>query len=116
MNNGVIKIELNEPKILDKVKNDKFGLFLAQEWKRLISPYTPRREGTLEDTAQVRPFEIEYIKPYSAYVYYGEKFHFRTDGNPYATFKWDKAAANNGQKDKLIRAANKYLGIGENND
>ena len=116
MNNGVIKIELNEPKILDKVKNDSFGLFLAQEWKRLISPYTPKRLGGLEDTAQVRPFEIEYIKPYSAYVYYGEKFHFRTDGNPYATFKWDKAAANNGQKDKLIRAANKYLRTGENND
>ena len=109
MSNGTVKVVLNEPSILNKVKNDKFGLFLAQEWKRLISPYTPRREGTLEDTAQVRPFEIEYIQPYSAYVYYGEEFHFRKDGNPYATFKWDNAAAKNGQKDKLIRAANKYL-------
>ena len=109
MSNGTVKVVLNEPSILNKVRNDKFGLFLAQEWKRLISPYTPRREGTLEDTAQVRPFEIEYIQPYSAYVYYGEKFHFRTDSNPYATFKWDNAAANNGQKDKLARAANKYL-------
>ena len=109
MSNGTVKVVLNEPSILNKVKNDKFGLFLAQEWKRLISPFTPKRLGGLEDTAKVRPFEIEYIKPYSAYVYYGEKFHFRTDGNPYATFKWDKTAANNGQKDKLIRAANKYL-------
>lgn len=111
MSNGVVKVKvvLNEPSILNKVKNDKFGLFLAQEWKRLISPYTPRREGTLEDTAQVRPFEIEYIQPYSAYVYYGENFHFRTDSNPYATHHWDNAAANNGQKDKLTRAANKYL-------
>ena len=109
MSNGTVKVVLNEPSILNKVKNDKFGLFLAQEWKRLISPYTPRREGTLEDTAQVRPFEIEYIQPYSAYVYYGETFNFRRDGNPYATFKWDNAAASNGQKDKLTRAANKYL-------
>jgi len=117
MNNGVIiKIELNEPKILDKVKNDHFGLFLAQEWKRLISPYTPRRDGALEDTAQVRPFQIEYIQPYSARVYYGKDFNFRKDANPYATYRWDKAAANGGQKDKLIRAANKYLEIGENND
>ena len=59
MSNGTVKVVLNEPSILNKVKNDKFGLFLAQEWKRLISPYTPRREGILEDTAQVRPFEIE---------------------------------------------------------
>ena len=112
MNNGVIKIDLNEPKILDKVKNDRFGLFLAQEWKRLISPYTPRREGTLEDTAQVRPFEIEYIQPYSAYVYYGETFNFRRDSNPYATFKWDNAAAKNGQKDKLYRTLNNALQSG----
>ena len=109
MSNGIVKVVLNEPSILNKVKNDKFGLFLAQEWKRLISPYTPRREGILEDTAQVRPFEIEYIQPYSAYVYYGETFNFRTDNNPYATHHWDNAAANNGQKDKLTRAANKYL-------
>ena len=109
MSNGTVKVVLNEPSILNKVKNDKFGLFLAQEFKRLISPYTPRREGTLEDTAQVRPFEIEYIQPYSAYVYYGETFNFRRDSNPYATFKWDNAAKKNGQKDKLTRAANKYL-------
>ena len=109
MSNGTVKVVLNETSILNKVKNDKFGLFLAQEWKRLITPYTPHREGTLEDTAQVRPFEIEYIQPYSAYVYYGETFNFRRDSNPYATFKWDNAAANNGQKDKLTRAANKYL-------
>ena len=106
---STIKIELHEKNIYDKVQNDRFGLFLAQEWKRLISPYTPRREGTLEDTAQVRPFEIEYIQPYSAYVYYGETFNFRRDSNPYATHHWDNAAANNGQKDKLTRAANKYL-------
>ena len=109
MSNGTVKVVLNEPSIFNKVKNDKFGLFLAQEWKRLISPYTPRREGTLEDTAQVRQFEIEYIQPYSAYVYYGETFNFRRDINPYATHHWDNAAANNGQKDKLTRAANKYL-------
>ena len=109
MSNGTVKVVLNEPSILNKVKNDKFGLFLAQEWKRLISPYTPRREGTLEDTAQVRPFEIEYIQPYSAYVYYGETFNFRRDSNPYATHHWDNSAANNGRRDKLIRAANKSL-------
>ena len=109
MSNGTVKVVLNEPSILNKVKNDKFGLFLAQEWKRLISPYTPRREGTLEDTAIVRPFEIEYIQPYSHYVYYGETFNFRRDANPYATYEWDKAAEKTGQKEKLIKSANQYL-------
>lgn len=104
-----IKVKLNEPSIYAKVKNDRFGLFLAQEWKRLLSPYTPRRDGPLEDTAKVRAFQIEYIQPYSAYVYYGETFNFRKDSNPYATHHWDNVAANSGQKDKLTRAANKYL-------
>ena len=64
-------VKINIPKILNKVENDNFGTFLAQRWKALISPYTPRREGLLEDTAIIRPFEIEYIQPYSHYMYNG---------------------------------------------
>lgn len=109
MSNVTVKVTLNEPQILSKVNNDKFGLFMAQEWKRQISPFTPRREGTLEDTAIVRPFEIEYIQPYSHRIYYGDDFNFRTDNNPYATSQWDKAAENAGQKDKLATACNKFL-------
>ena len=110
---STIKVELNEKNIFDKVQNDRFGLFLVQEWKRFISPYTPRREGTLEDTVLVRPFEIEYIQPYSHYVYYGETFNFRRDANPYATYEWDKAAANAGQLDKLTRTLNNALQSGQ---
>lgn len=108
MSDGV-RIELSEYDFLRVVDNDNFGLLAAQEWKRLISPYTPRRDGPLEDTAQVRPFEIEYIQNYSAYVYYGETFNFRRDSNPYATFKWDNAAINAGQGEKLTKAAQKYI-------
>lgn len=64
-------VKINVPKILNKVENDNFGMFLAQRWKTLISPFTPRREGLLEDTAIIRPFEIEYIQPYSHYMYNG---------------------------------------------
>ena len=106
---STIKIELHEKNIYNKVQNDDFGLSLAQDWKSIISPYTPRREGTLEDTALVRPFEIEYIQPYLHYVYYGETFNFRRDNNPYATYEWDKAAEKAGQKEKLIKSANKYF-------
>ena len=37
MSNVKVSIELNMPRILNKVENDKFGLFLAREWKRLIN-------------------------------------------------------------------------------
>ena len=109
MNEVKVNLPLIQKDISKPLNSSKFGLFLAQEWKRLISPYTPRRGGTLEDTALVRPFEIEYIQPYSHYVYYGETFNFRRDANPYATYEWDKAAEKAGQKEKLIKSANQYL-------
>lgn len=65
------EVKLNVPRILDKVENDRFGLFLAHEWKRLINPYTPHRTGNLERNVLYRPFEIEYLSPYSQYQYYG---------------------------------------------
>ena len=65
------RLELNEPKIIRKVTNDTFGLFLAHEWKRLINPYTPHRTGNLERNVEFSPFKIKYLSPYSQYQYYG---------------------------------------------
>lgn len=66
------KVQLNMPRILNKVENDSFGLFLANEWRRLITPYTPHRDGQLEQQVSLAPFEITYISPYSHYMYNGE--------------------------------------------
>ena len=110
MNEVKVNLSLIQKDISKPLNSNKFGLFLAQEWKRLISPYTPRREGNLEDTAQVKPFVIEYQVDYDFYVYYGEDFNFRKDFNPYATYEWDRSAENAGQKIKLVTAANKWLG------
>lgn len=104
-----IDIQLNEGQILKKVTNDTFGLFMAKEWKRLIDPYTPRDTGTMQDTAQIRPFEIFYGVPYATYNYYGKNKHFQRN-NPYSTSQWDQAAAQAGQTDKLVRTVNNYLG------
>jgi hypothetical protein len=71
MANVKAEVRLNVPRILNKVENDKFGLFLAHEWKRLINPYTPHKTGNLERNVEYRPFEIEYLSPYSQYQYYG---------------------------------------------
>ena len=99
-----VRIDLNEPKILAKVQNDRFGNFVSQSWKRLIDPYTPRDTGVLQDTAQ--------IQPYSSAVYYMKNAKFQKK-NPYSTYEWDKAAANAGQKDKLIRTINAALQSGQ---
>lgn len=107
-----VKFELDEQKILSKVTNDKFGLFVANEWKRLIDPYTPRDTGTLMQSAKLSQFQIHYIQPYATRVYYGKGFEFKKK-NPYSTYEWDKAAANAGQLDKLTRTLNNALQSGQ---
>ena len=107
-----VRIDLNEPKILAKVQNDRFGLLVSNEWKRLIDPYTPRDTGTLMQSAKLSQFQIHYIQPYATRVYYGKGFEFKKK-NPYSTYEWDKAAANAGQLDKLTRTLNNALQSGQ---
>lgn len=114
-----VRIDLNEPQIAAKVNNNRFGLFVAQEWKRLIDPYTPRDTGTLQGTAKITPWAITYDakaasgdRSYAAYVYYGRNMNFQKN-NPYSTYEWDKAAANAGQVDKLTKTINAALKSGQ---
>ena len=107
-----VKIDINEPKILAKVQNDRFGLFVSQSWKRLIDPYTPRDTGMMQDKAKLYPFKIHYIQPYSNRVYHGYNFNFQHK-NPYSTYEWDVKAAEAGQLDKLTRTLNNALQSGQ---
>jgi hypothetical protein len=107
-----VRIDLNEPKILEKVQNDRFGLLVSNEWKRLIDPYTPRDTGIMQETAKVLPWKIHYIQPYSSAVYYGRGKKFQKK-NPYSTFEWDVAADRAGQGDKLNRTINNALQSGQ---
>ena len=113
-----LRIDLNEPKIREKVTNDRFGKLVSNEWKRLIDPYTPRDTGTMQDTAQIQPWKIIYRgartkngKYYADYVYYGYDMNFQKK-NPYSTYEWDIAAEKAGQKDKLYRTLNNALQSG----
>ena len=113
-----VRIDLNEPKILSKVQNDRFGMLVANEAKRVYDPYTPRDTGLMQDTAEIQPWKIIYRgaktsngKYYAAYVYYGYDKNFQHK-NPYSTYEWDKAAANAGQLDKLTRTLNNALQSG----
>lgn len=108
-NNEVsVKVNVSANELEKSVTNDRFMLFVANEWKRLIDPYTPRDTGLMQDTAVLRPGEIEYIQPYASTVYYGENFRFKKK-NPYSTHHWDMAAEQAGQAEKLARIANAAL-------
>ncbi len=71
MADSTIKVELNMPQIVDKVQNNAFGSFVINEWKRLMDPYTPHRNGDLERNITVKPFEVTYNMPYAGYMYRG---------------------------------------------
>ena len=66
-----IKVELNTAKIENKVTNDNFGRFAAQQWKRIIDPYVPRNYGILEQNVDILPFALHYKEPYAHYQYEG---------------------------------------------
>lgn len=134
-----LRVDLNNRQIVNKVTNDRFGTFVSNEWKRLIDPYTPKDTGIMQGAVNVEPWTITYTQPYSAYVYYGEKYvdpkygvsgflgsegWFSRPGvkkipsggkleyqknNPYATDHWDEAAAKGGQLSKLYRTLNNGL-------
>ena len=110
-----LRIDLNEPRILAKVTSDEFGLFIAQQWKKQIDPYTPRDTGVLMgitgQTVDIQPFKLHYKSKYAERVYYGSDMNFQKK-NPYSTYEWDKAAEKAGQKDKLYRTLNNALQSG----
>ncbi len=106
-----LRIDLNEPQIINKVTNDRFGLFIATEEKRVIDPFTPRNTGLMEETARLYPWRIHYIQKYSGRNYHGYDFNFQKI-NPYSTYEWDIKAMQAGQFDKLYRTANNALQSG----
>jgi hypothetical protein len=118
-----VRIDLNEPKILAKVQNDRFGLLVSHEWRILIDPYVPRATGMLmadveyKDKLEEKPFSLHYKVPYASAVYYntrGVKFVTKGEGrNPSATDHWDIKAAKSGQLDKLYRTLNNALQSGQ---
>lgn len=106
-----LRIDLNEPRIREKVTSDRFGLLVSNEWKRLIDPYTPRDTGTMQQSARLSPWQIHYVTKYAEKVYYGRDMNFQKK-NPYSTYEWDLAADRAGQTDKLYRTLNNALQSG----
>ena len=67
--------------------------------------------GITGHTVDIQPFKLHYKSKYAEHVYYGSDMNFQNK-NPYSTYEWDKAAENEGQKDKLYRTLNNALQSG----
>ena len=74
---------------IDIIWNKDFGIkteqrlrkaqeFIDSECIRLMVPYTPRRNGMLEESVKLGSVigsgELRYLVPYARYVYYGEVY------------------------------------------
>lgn len=121
--------------LMSKVRDPTFWKYAANEWWRLLTPYTPMETGTLGETVKVKGEAsegfIEYISPQAHYLYRGElmvdpatgstyaqagakKIYTGTPLNiskkrhPLASKEWDKAAEPH-QKPKLVKAMQDYI-------
>ncbi|MBR6523456.1 MAG: hypothetical protein IKT39_02455 [Clostridia bacterium] len=136
-----IEANINIPRAIAKVRDPKFWKFGANEWHKLITPYTPMLTGTMSESVSVKGGsgngEIEYKQPYSHYiyegrlmvdaetgssyaragtkkVYAGSALNISTTKHPLASAKWDKAAEPS-QKPKLIDAMQGHIDSGRLN-
>ncbi len=132
-----VKADINIPKNLAKVQSDEFWKFGANEWWKLITPYTPMETGGMSEHVEIIPKEIEYLDPQAHYLHKGELMVDPDTGSSYAkknakkvyagkelniskakhslaTKEWDKAAEPT-QKPKLIKAMQEYIDSGRLN-
>ena len=87
---------------------ETFGLFSAQEFRRLVDDYVPMNTGQLAETdVQLKPWEIEYFAPYVVPVYNGGRggnARFKTELHGKACKEWDRAAVRDGKDKNLARS------------
>lgn len=85
-------------------KNNAAGLFAANEARRLMEPFVPRREGILAD-ARTEPWKVIYDEPYARKQYKDHSLNHPKPPNIKGRPEWDKAI----DKDQLSRALTSFL-------
>lgn len=115
-----VEARINTQELLSRVRNPSFWSFAANEWHRLITPYTPMETGVLAESVNIKGESgggfVEYTAPYAHYQYSGRshggrKLNYSREKHPLASAEWDKAAEPV-QKPKLVRAMQKYIDTG----
>lgn len=107
--------KIDGDKLAALVDNDHtFWTFAANEWHKLISPWTPMKTGNLYRNVTIMPKEIKYNAPYAHDVYYATNRRFNPTLHPLATALWDEAAKPS-QESKLERTLQAYIDSGRLN-
>ena len=128
------RINLNP--VYNLIESDKFWRFSAKEWQRVLYDYIPHDTNQLRQKVKYKPKEIEYLSPYSTYIYYGMKMvdpqfkvgGFTKDGVTWKSRKgvkkvetseplmlkngsrlWDKKAVSEKKDLILIRSMQNYI-------
>jgi len=75
--NGVFEFQWSPTFSADMTaKLNEAQAFIDSECMRLMVPYTPRRNGMLEESVKLGTVigsgELRYLSPYARYLYYGE--------------------------------------------
>ena len=133
-----VNCNINIPENLAKVEDDKFWLFGANEYHRLMVPYIPYITGTTAETVQISSEPmcgiIEFLAPQAHYlweaklmvdpntgsswakkdvrkVYTNIQLDLSHNNHPKATDHWNEAA-NETQLPKLIDAMQDNINMG----
>lgn len=107
----IVKVNMGgaAAKVAKIAKDERLGLFLANEAASGMDKFVPMRTGALSEFTVIKPFSITYAAPYARYVYEGEGKNFSKNKHPLATAKWDKAYKDAGGVKKLAKAGTAYL-------
>lgn len=100
--------KIDIPRVLRNIDDDTFWTFAANEWHKLISPFTPMDTGNLYSNVEIQPKQIHYQMEYAPYVYESNA-NFRKDLHPLASREWDQAAIAAGKDKELIDAMTNYI-------
>ena len=109
---GEVTVNIDTQRIENKIdNNDAFWIYAANEWHRLISPWTPFRTGNLMRNVTITPKTIKYNAPYAWTVYHDTERNYNKKIHPLATARWDESAKPS-QLSKLNSALQKLIDNG----
>ena len=101
---------VNIPKVMLAINNDKFWTFTATEWWRLYEQYVPYDTGNLYRSVDIKPGKIHHKANYAEDVYKTNK-HYKRSFHALATSEWDKHALAT-QGPKLVKSMQNYIDRG----
>ena len=104
-----VDFELENPqKTLDRIFNDKVGIFTAETCGRYFNPFVPMRTGFLSQNYKTEPFQITYTSPYAKKMYEGIGYNFSKEQHTNAIAYWNEASMRKNQK-QIAKEITKFI-------